>query len=290
MNPKYGHGNMKGFNTDIGIAVSLAKYRFINFNLEKARKQFKEDLFYMAKVLKGQYFVKQDDNSNLLFNEGDIFCFMGNYSINPKFYFDQDTSILGVFGYRSDIINAFTKKAWFTDRIEKILNDEDLKNGIVITKTYELEKDFESLYNAIEDDDRFSAYTKIVNIFQYFITNYDKSIYTKSKTYAEAQVDTVIKIKSFLDNNLNQYYPMPKIAEMFNISLSRMQSIFMDYYKLSPYRYHLNARLERANYLILNTDMKIGDIAKSVGFNSYNKFVKAYKTKYDCNPSKHRTN
>lgn len=287
INPKYGSGNMIGLAFDTGLRVSLAKYK-IRFKLEKPIFQYKEDLFYMGKVLKGQYFIKENENNSLLFNEGDIFCFLGNYFLNPQNHSVEETEVIGIFGYKGEVIEAFIKRKWYTDKIKKIFNDSDLKKGIVLSKTAELENIIDSLHIALTDDDRLRAYVKSMDLFYYFLVNYNKKMYTKSKTYTEEQVDTVIKIKQFLDEHLDTYYTMPKIAAMFNISLSRMQSIFRDYYKLSPYRYHLNARLERANELILGTDMKIDSISKSVGFSSYNKFFKAYKEKYHCNPSKHR--
>ncbi len=287
LNPKYGRGEMIGLGFGIGINTSLANYSF-DFALYKPIKQYKEDVFFIGKVLKGQYVIREKDDNALLFNEGDIFCFLGNYLLDTKYNFSMETVILGVFGYKEEIVQTFIEKSWYSDKIENILNDSDLKKGIILSKTNEIEQLMSNLHTAIECDDKFTTFIKVVNIFDYFITNYDKNNYTKRKTYTERQIDTVIEIKKFLDDNLDTYYSMPKIADMFNISLSRMQSIFTEYYKMSPYRYHLNVRLERAHDLILNTDIKINSIAKSLGFSSYNNFFKAYREKYSCNPSKHR--
>ncbi len=289
MNSKWGKGFMIGFSSDIGINTSLSTYH-LDFDAGEtiSKNLYKENLFCIGKVIKGQYFIKEKMKNSILFNENDIFCFSGNYFLNSIYHNKEECEILCVFGYNKEIINYFKTRKWYTDKIKNILNDSDLRNGIVLFGTNELDKILSDLYGAIKNEDRFSVYAKSIHLFHYFTDNYNKKIYKRSKTYTDEQVETVIKIKEFLDNNLDTYYPMPKIAEMFNISLSRMQSIFSDYYKMSPYRYHLNIRLEEANDLIINTDVKIITIAKMLGFTSYNKFSAAYKNKYNCNPSKHR--
>lgn len=287
LNDKYGVGSIVGLYFDTGLSAGLTAYK-LEYNLESPVKLYKKDMFFIGKILKGQFSFEVENDSKIFFNEGDVFAFSGNYYLAPQYYSQEKLEMIGVFGYRSEIIETLKKRKWYNHEIETILNDIDLKTGIKLSKTNEVEQIFSSLYLSVIDENRMTAYIKTLDLFYYFMSNYDKKMYTKSKTYTEKQLDTVIRIKEFLDSNLDVYYPMHNLADMFNISLSRMQSIFTAYYGLTPYRYHLNARLEKANELIINSDHKITEIVRSLGFNSYNKFTKAYRDKYNCNPSSHR--
>ncbi|MDO5717676.1 MAG: AraC family transcriptional regulator [Tissierellia bacterium] len=291
MNPKYGEGKSISINSEMGIYPTLTEHRF-NFKVKNPNIPFYENnIFYIGKVLKRNILFKREDNMSILFKEGDVFCFTGNFMLNGEYRNkDGKAQYVGVFAHCKDIINIFEKRNWSTKYIQNIFNNKDFKNGSLISKTYKLDEDLNLLQKAIEDDDRFKAFILSVNIFNDFINNFSNGLYKKSKAYSEKQVETVIKIRQFLDDNLDKYYTMSEIAKIFNMSLSRLKSIFMEYYNTTPYRYHLNARLEKADYLIKNTDMKITAISESLGFSSYDNFFKAYKNKYLCNPSDHRNN
>ncbi len=291
MNPKYGEGTSIFFNSELAIYPALSEYR-LDCDLTGTDIAFyKQDSIYLGKLLKGKFALKGKNDERLLFNEGDIFCFSGNFVLNEKFHYNNTETVLtvGLFGYHKEILSAFEKRNWPTDTIKKFLIDPDLAEGVLLNKTDALNQVIDELYAAMTNDDQFSAFVKGVNLFNCVIDMMKRKTHKKVKTYKQQQVDTVIEIKHFLDQNLDAYYAMPKLAKMFNISLSRMQQIFAAYYNLSPYKYHLSKRLEKANHLIINTDEKMINIAKTVGFKSYDKFFEAYKNRYGCSPSKHRT-
>lgn len=290
MNPKYGSGKSISLDSVVGLYPTLSEH-CLNFKIKNSNIFFfKKDVLFIGKVLNGKLVIKGKDNLSLLFKKGELFCFSGNLILDNKHYYNDERSVLlvGIFGYKNDILNSFRKNGWSTNLVKKVLENSVLKTALMINKTYQIEQILSDLYCAMSTDDRFTSFVRGVDLFHYFVEMMANNQYSKAKTYTEQQVDNVIEIKNFLDNNLDTYYSMPKLAEMFNVSLSRMQSIFADYYNDSPYRYHLNRRLEKANDLILNTDIKIITIAVSVGFTSYDNFFKAYKNKYGFNPSKHR--
>ncbi len=290
INPKYGEGKSLFFDSDLCIYPVLTQY-CLNFKLKKKNiYYYKENSLFLGKILKGKLALKTKDSKGMLFNEGDLFCFSGNFVLNEKYHFNDNRPvvIIGAFGYHKDIVNAFKTRKWPIHLLKNFLENPDLEKGVILNKTHELDQCVNDLYFAMTHNDGFVSFLKSLELFYSFAKTINNKKHQKIKTYKQEQVSTVIEIKHFLDNNLDTYYAMPKLAEMFHISLSRMQSIFEDYYNVSPYKYHLNKRLEKANYLILNTDIKITEIATIVGFTSYDNFFKAYKNKYGCNPSKHK--
>ncbi|MDO5718420.1 MAG: AraC family transcriptional regulator [Tissierellia bacterium] len=290
MNPKYGEGVSIVYDSPSGIYPNYAKYK-LDFKLEKNDiVLFKQNSIWIGKLLNGKLLMKTDGNMSILFNEGDVFCLSGNYILNKKFHYNtlDPVELVGIFSYHNDIINAFEKNYWIREKILNILENPKLKSGILLNRTYEIEDIIQRLHQSIIDDIRYDIFVEGNNLFNCFIKMMQNKEHIKTSSYTQEQADIVIEIKSFLDKNLDQYYSMPKLAEIFNISLSRMQIIFKNYYNMSPYKYHLYKRLDKANEIILNTDIKITTIAESLGFTSYDNFFKAYKSRYGCNPSNHR--
>lgn len=291
MNPKYGKGISIFNDTETKIYPGLMEFMF-NFKVDKSIYYFKKDSVFLGKVLEGKFILKEKEKQSIVFDKGDIFCVSVNFIIDENYSFENKmpVRIVGVFSYQEELVKTFQEKNWSTDSIVEIFKDSKLENGILINRSHEIEKIIADLNIAMVVDDRFTAFVKSADLFLSFINMMKKKEHTRAKSYTQQQIEEVIKIKKFLDDNLDRYYSMPELSEMFHISLSRMQSIFKDYYGISPYKYHLGKRLEKANYLIINTNLKIKSIAYSLGFSSYDKFFIAYKNKYGCNPSKDRIN
>lgn len=290
MNPMYGEGSFVTLYSDNRIYPILSDINVMVPLSMLDAPYYKEDSIYIAEILEGRFMLKDDRGLNILFKKGDIFCFSGNYNINEKFAADGVVKIkaIGVFAYIDEMIELFEKNDWDALVLRKVLNSRILRCGIKFFKTDYIDELFSSLYRAMEMDDRFTVYIKTISIFHFFINAMDNDEHEKMKTYTEFQVQSVINLKKFLDDNLDSYYSMPELADMFNLSLSRMQSIFNEYYGTTPYKYHLNRRIEKANDLIVNTAVKITEIANRTGFSSYRNFYKAYRDKYGVNPSNHR--
>ena len=64
--------------------------------------------------------------------------------------------------------------------------------------------------------------------------------------------------------------------------------MFKKYTKLSPQAYILNFKIEKAAVLLATTDLKIGDIARSVGYSNTLLFSKTFKKLKEMTPSDYR--
>lgn len=79
--------------------------------------------------------------------------------------------------------------------------------------------------------------------------------------------------------NLNFFSPidLEKYAAMCFVSKSRFLHMFKEYTGLSPYRYQLNVRMERAIELLTYTAMSIAECAAAVGFQDHSYFCRIFK-------------
>lgn len=95
---------------------------------------------------------------------------------------------------------------------------------------------------------------------------------------------TIEKMKTeFAINNDIEYY-----AAMCNMSVSRYAHVFTQTMSVSPHKYIIELRIAQAKFLLSATNVKIYDIAKSVGYDDPFYFSKAFKKATGLSPSEFR--
>lgn len=88
--------------------------------------------------------------------------------------------------------------------------------------------------------------------------------------------------------NLNE--KIEKYAELSGMSETYFYRCFRKWSGISPIEYRNNLRLSNAESLLRCTDMKISEIAESVGFEDPFYFCKLFSLKYGASPRNYRNN
>lgn len=96
------------------------------------------------------------------------------------------------------------------------------------------------------------------------------------------QFDTLIDDMISTDN----YLDIKTIAKRMDLSVSSLVRLMNSKYGISPNRYIMKRRLEKANLLLLTGRMKIKEIAFHLGFSSVAYFTKCYKDFFGYPPKK----
>ena len=96
--------------------------------------------------------------------------------------------------------------------------------------------------------------------------------------------------KSYIDNNYNTDISLTDIASFVYISTSHFARAFKKHYNISPIQYLLSVRIEKAKTLLEETNLKVGDIASSVGFSAQQRFNDIFKKHLGVSPSEYRQN
>lgn len=86
--------------------------------------------------------------------------------------------------------------------------------------------------------------------------------------------------KEYINANYNKELSLSDVAGYVFLSESYFAHTFKDEFGISPKRHLLNVRIEAAKDLLANTDQKINDIAKEIGFSSQQRFNDIFK-KYE---------
>ncbi len=94
--------------------------------------------------------------------------------------------------------------------------------------------------------------------------------------------------KEYIDNNYAKDLTLSQVAKYIYLSDSYFAHSFKDKFGISPKSYILKIRIEESKELLENTDMKIADVARAVGFSSQQRFNDIFRKYTLVTPLKFR--
>ncbi len=94
---------------------------------------------------------------------------------------------------------------------------------------------------------------------------------------------------SFLRTNLHREVVIGELAQLVQLSRSRLCFLLKAELGLSPRQYLKALRMERASELLEATFLSIKEVAGKVGYNDSSRFMRDFKKFYGMTPSQFRT-
>ncbi len=91
-----------------------------------------------------------------------------------------------------------------------------------------------------------------------------------------------------MERNLEEPLPLPEIALHAGLSVRQLERIFRLHTGMTPVRYYVDVRLDRARGLVTQTEMPMVEIASACGFRSSAHFSRAYRKRFTLAPMKDR--
>ncbi|MGN0447673.1 MAG: AraC family transcriptional regulator [Acutalibacteraceae bacterium] len=245
---------------------------------------------------------------------GHYFCVKGYHLIRENFDSVLITHILeGTFTYIKDgnpvtahtgdtvILDCFKPHEYYTDN-----SFESIWVHISGGNSFELFKEIErSIGNTVKCKDTPHVKKLLFRLFdcicqKKIATELDMSLdiyklFTEllnphsPKAKGESSYEESIQdVKKYISDNLNENLTVSKLAKKVSMSSSHFSRIFKQQTGFSPYDYVLLSRLNRAKYLLLETDMSIAAIAYDIGFNSESNFIYFFSENEGISPGKFR--
>ena len=111
---------------------------------------------------------------------------------------------------------------------------------------------------------------------------------SKHTYFPAVQIETIKKIHAFLVENFSEHYTIDELSRQFQISPTVMKKCFRGVYGDSIYAYMKRYRLQVAEQLLRESNLKIGEIAARVGYLNPNKFTSAFCAEYGAPPTAYR--
>lgn len=110
------------------------------------------------------------------------------------------------------------------------------------------------------------------------------------KKRAVKMKELLMSAREYIDANYNKNITLSDVSSYIFFSESYFAHSFKQEFGISPKSYLLKVRVDAAKELLENTDMKIGDIALSVGFSGQQRFNDMFKKLEGITPMKYRKN
>ncbi len=96
------------------------------------------------------------------------------------------------------------------------------------------------------------------------------------------------KIVELMADNLDEPYSAVQLAKSAGLSVRQVERLFLRHLNMTPGRYYMRLRLERARELLRQTNMPILDVAIATGFASHSYFAQSYRMVFGRPPSEER--
>ena len=101
------------------------------------------------------------------------------------------------------------------------------------------------------------------------------------------QIDTVIGLRHFINNNLDKEVNLELLAHVLFTSRFHLLRLFKKYYGQTPKQYLIEKRIERAR-LLLKKGMAVTEVCFEVGFESPCSFSTLFKARTGQTPSDYK--
>lgn len=105
-----------------------------------------------------------------------------------------------------------------------------------------------------------------------------------------AQTDsTIVKILSYINNNVMSKFTLDDLSDSVNVSKYHMCRMFKEHLNISIGSYITNKRLSIAKHMLLETNYTITEIAENLSFSSQSTFSAKFIKEVGCSPTEFRT-
>ncbi|TAM96017.1 MAG: AraC family transcriptional regulator [Chitinophagaceae bacterium] len=125
------------------------------------------------------------------------------------------------------------------------------------------------------------------NCLYNYLASFKNEIFSRSDSGRKqtSTIDACIEMmKQNLDKNLNLY----EISQMMKLSISHLSALFKEKVHDSPYNYYIFLKVQRACYLLWNTQMNIKTIAVQLGYDDPYHFSRIFKNMMGVSPKHFR--
>lgn len=96
------------------------------------------------------------------------------------------------------------------------------------------------------------------------------------------------EILALMETNLEEPIRPGDLAKTVNISTRQLERLFRRYLSSTPKKFYMDMRLQRAQHLLLQTNMSVTEVAVACGFNAASHFSRLFRQRYGMSPHKLR--
>lgn len=241
------------------------------------------EVYYLIKG-KRKYFIK---DKTYYVNEGDI-VFINKGDLHRTFYVDDFEHERLLINFRADFLNCeYGSYAYLLDLV--------FQQPIIIQLNFKEKQRFEdilySMVNEVQkDDEGQELYLKtllvqlLINSVRHLANNN-----ADSQEYTGNVYNKVTEIIHYINEHYDDdSISLESISDTFYISPYYLSRIFKNVTGFTYTEYLNHVRIQKAQRMLKESDLKVIDIAGKVGFNSLTHFGRVFKNNTRYTPSAYR--
>ncbi len=165
--------------------------------------------------------------------------------------------------------------------------DDSFDLDSLLTKLNAFEFDNKQLINSFEKlytstPDQITAIQHLLEMCAFYISSNHLTSFGENPRKLE--------IDSYITSHINEELTVSRLCEHFGYGKTMFYRITNDIYGVSIMHHIKNVRIQKSKELLIDTTMKIHEIAELVGFFDYNYFTKIFKKEVHCTPRVYRKN
>lgn len=139
--------------------------------------------------------------------------------------------------------------------------------------------------------DRFKMSVMLHELIMMIINSSSKYVeYKNNANISDSNPTRAYKINMIISNLYRQDITIDSVAKKLKLSSRQISRIIRSQYDCTFKELITNRRMERASYLLLNSEKTVAEISGEVGYNTAKGFYKAFKNHYGCLPTEYRKN
>lgn len=101
---------------------------------------------------------------------------------------------------------------------------------------------------------------------------------------SEYQNDPVTRAISYIRDHLSEQLTIADLADYVCLSPSAFAHLFREIAGMSPYQFIKSVRMDRARELLVDGEMNVSEVARTVGYSSLSHFVNEFKRHFGVTP------
>lgn len=123
---------------------------------------------------------------------------------------------------------------------------------------------------------------------QYLISLTEKLFELQQHEEEQRTSDTVTELQQYILAQLQEDLSLVKLADMVHLNPSYLSRLFKQATGMNVSDYILEKRIDRAKELLRDTNLKINEIAESVGYRSSHSFARFFRNSAGASPQEYR--
>ena len=96
--------------------------------------------------------------------------------------------------------------------------------------------------------------------------------------------ETLLRLRTYLEMHHAERIRLRELAERVSLSPQYLCTLFKRHFGVSPIDYVIRQRLERAQYLLRNQNLAVGEVGRLVGYEDIFQFSKLFKKRFGQSP------